>query len=561
MKKNDLYRACATTLVKQQTTNNKQISIIMKNKPCAAAAVPTATAVGTTTQPVTLPIPTVLAHAATLSDQQQLAFDRYLTGKNIFITGPGGCGKSNLLRNIYDHATNANKNIQVTALTGCAAVLLECKARTIHSWGGIGLGNDSVEVLVKRIRQFKCSLRAWTETQILVVDEVSMMSRATFDLLDAIGRCVRNNPIQPFGGIQLVFSGDFFQLPPVGSTDAGKQFCFQSAMWETAFGDDQYEFTKIFRQTDIVFTELLQSVRKGVIDKNGILLLKQCLVSNKPIVSAGANTGPNAQIEPTKLLSTKTKVDAINKQKLLLLGGTTVEFNATKVETNMAELSHKDRVARNKITTGEIAAEYQYMLRSVPCATTLTLAIGAQVMCIVNIRAPEESEEEKAARKKQNVKFVEPPLLLCNGSQGVIIGWKASAFHANSSSKPSPHPIVKFDNGEVRCMIPHLWPSARIPGLFVMQIPLILSWAITIHKSQGGTLGSALIDAGAEIFDYGQTYVALSRVKSLEGLHLASFDPTKIRANPIVMQYYQMLNTRRDNSKKRKRSKHAVLPK
>jgi ATP-dependent DNA helicase PIF1 len=145
-----------------------------------------------------------------LSREQQIAFDKYIQGNNIFITGPGGTGKSALIKKIYEHAYNSFKDIHVTALTGCAAVLLNCKAKTLHSWAGVGLGNGTIENLVLKIKKNKFAKQLWKDTDILVVDEVSMLSLKLFDTLNQIGKTIRSNQ-KPIGGIQIIFSGDFFQ--------------------------------------------------------------------------------------------------------------------------------------------------------------------------------------------------------------------------------------------------------------------------------------------------------------------------------------------------------------
>ena len=142
------------------------------------------------------------------SKEQEIAYNKYIEGKNIFITGPGGTGKTALIRCIQQDAYKKGIAIQVCALTGCAAVLLECKAKTIHSWAGIGLGNGSIEQIVQKVMKNKFSKTNWKATNILIIDEVSMMSLKLFEMLDAIGKAVRKNP-KPFGGIQLIFSGDF----------------------------------------------------------------------------------------------------------------------------------------------------------------------------------------------------------------------------------------------------------------------------------------------------------------------------------------------------------------
>ena len=142
---------------------------------------------------------------------QQQIFEAYLNGDNIFMTGPGGTGKTYTIKNIYKHAIENNKKICVTALTGVAAVLLDCNAMTLHSWAGIGLANKSDMAIINKIYKSKYYRHNWENTEILIIDEVSMMSAQLFDLLNKIGQIIRKNN-KPFGGIQIIFSGDFFSI-------------------------------------------------------------------------------------------------------------------------------------------------------------------------------------------------------------------------------------------------------------------------------------------------------------------------------------------------------------
>jgi ATP-dependent DNA helicase PIF1 len=439
-----------------------------------------------------------------LSRKQQIAFDKYVQGHNIFITGPGGSGKSALIRKIYAHANSQFKDIHVTALTGCAAVLLNCKAKTLHSWAHIGLGNGTIEQLVTKIKKNQFSKKIWKETDILVVDEISMLSLKLFDTLNAIGKAVRNNH-NPFGGIQLVFSGDFYQLPPVGDylEPDTQRFCFESDEWNSVFHRDcQIQLVKIFRQTDEIYSTILNQIREGKIKRKTNNLLLQ---------DVGRKYAENLVAEPTKLFPTRNKVEQINNNKMSALKTEEKEY-AIKYLKDL-EITKSERAIRNQFTEKEIQTELDFLAGNLLCDKLIKVKNYAQVMCVVNI------------------KTAEGDTLICNGSQGIIVSY----------CDITGCPRVKYNNGIEMVMNKNVWASDKIPGIGVSQVPLILAWALTIHKSQGATLDAAEIDVGSGIFECGQTYVALSRVKSLEGLYLTSFDATRIRINKKVKVYYEEL--------------------
>jgi ATP-dependent DNA helicase PIF1 len=438
-----------------------------------------------------------------LSIEQQIAYDKYVQGNNIFITGPGGSGKSSLIKMIYKHGYNQFKNIQVTALTGCAAVLLNCKAKTLHSWAGIGLGNGTIEELILKIKKNKFSKALWKSTDILVVDEVSMLSLKLFNTLNDIGKVIRGN-LKPFGGIQVIFSGDFFQLPPVGDhlEPDTQRFCFESEEWNSIFQlENQIQLIKIFRQTDDIYSTILNQIRVGQIKRKSYdILLKY----------VGRSFAENLVAEPTKLYPTRNKVENINNTKMASLNGEEREFKIKYIKD--LEMTKTDRIRRIEYNDKDIQIELDFLASNLICEKDMKLKIGSQVMCIVNIQSDTSIE-------------------VCNGSQGIV----------TSFCEFTGYPRVKFNNGIDRIMSRNIWESDKIPGIGVSQIPLILAWALTIHKSQGATMDAAEIDVGSGIFECGQTYVALSRVKSLDGLYLTSFDPEKIRINKSVKNFYDYL--------------------
>lgn len=435
----------------------------------------------------------------TYSKSQQDAFDKYKQNKNIFITGPGGSGKSKLIKDIQQDARTRNKEVQVCALTGCAAVLLECKAKTIHSWGGIGIATGTIQSIVSKIINSDFKRRNWKQIDILIIDEVSMMSLKIFDLLDAIGKKARNNN-KPFGGIQLIFSGDFYQLPPVGNKDEidTTRFCFESSLWHETFSlENHIQLIEIFRQKDPVYAKILNEIREGILHKSSCKILENYVHREIP---------QDLLISPTKLFPTRNKTDIINQSEMTSLTTDEVEYKFKYIYD--LPMSEKEKQVRLQHGPDRINVELDYIKGNLLCEEIVKLKIGCQVMCIVNIELANGD-------------------MICNGSQGIIIKMTTNNL-----------PVVKFNNGTEMTMGYHTWPSENIPGIGVSQIPLILAWALTIHKSQGATMDCAEIDVGNSIFECGQTYVALSRIKSLEGLFLTSFEPTKIRINKKVRDFY-----------------------
>ena len=445
-----------------------------------------------------------------LSPEQELALQAYHLGKNIFLTGPGGSGKTELIRRMVKLAQEGGKKIQVCALTGCAAVLLACKAKTVHSFAGIGLANGSVEEVIRKVVSNKYKLKNWLGVDILIIDEVSMMSWKIFEILDFIARKSRKKMQVPFGGIQVVFSGDFYQLPPVGSNEAGEEdssaFCFESPNWSKTF-DVTICLKTIFRQSDPVYTKILNQVRIGKLYKSSLDTLEKHLNKEFP-----------ANFKPTILLPRRKDAETINTKEINALVGESKTYKIAKVKdipltssNALSKASSSLPSAENKMVTEEqYENEYNYLVNNIIADKEIVLKVGAQVMCIANVDM--ESNEQ-----------------VVNGSQGIIVGFVGEL------------PLVQFNNGTKRTVGYHVWVSENLPNFGIKQIPLIYAWAITIHKAQGVSLDMAQIDAGSNIFECGQTYVALSRVKSLDGLFLTALNPQKIKVNKKVQEFYASL--------------------
>lgn len=431
-----------------------------------------------------------------LNSDQSLAFDAVKSGKNIFLTGPAGSGKSFLIRHIVEWAPTVSRTIAVTALTGCAALLLG-KAKTLHSWSGIGLGKESVETLVTNILKKPKQKRVWKKTDILIIDEVSMMTPELFEKLDLIGKRIRASE-KPWGGIQLILCGDFFQLPPVVKGISGEmllpgRFAFESLVWKASHLIPVV-LNKIERQTDPAFQTLLNECRIGAPSAATLALLK----------SRQGLDWKTQLIRPTLLFSRNADVDIINEKNIAALKKPLHMYDAeTKIEKNPED-------PEAEIPLGEYLTRVETKLDTDAnyCAH-LELCVGAQVMLLIN-------------------KDIEAGLV--NGSRGVIINFRTDGI-----------PVVQFRHGDPVAIERHRWTSNDCTAVHREQIPLRVAYAITIHKSQGATLDCALVDIGSSTFEFGQAYVALSRVRSLEALYIHTLNASKIRAHPAVTKYYEEL--------------------
>ena len=416
----------------------------------------------------------------TLDIKQLDIIESFIDGKNIFMSGPAGTGKSYLIKIIKELCVKHYKKCQVTALTGCAALLLDCQAKTIHSWSGINIKNYDLTINLNKIKKNK-KVSNWTDIDVLIIDEISMMSPELLELLDLIGKTFREND-KPFGGIQLIFSGDFFQLPPINKTDSETKLCFESDLWDKTFSKI-HMLTKIYRQEDKEFSKILNEVRIGKLRRSTAEVLNSRVIPYEN----------NNNIIPTIILPRTHAVENINNKEHNALPGIgktyIIKINQPKYEDHK-KLGISDYVIKKAIN---------FIEENNP---PIEFKIGDQVICTRNISDS-----------------------IVNGSRGVIIDTKS-------------YPIVRFHSGIVTEIGLFDIPHENIKGLHYRKIPLEYAWALTIHKCQGMTLDLCIMDIGRNIFECGQTYVALSRVKNLEGLYLLSFDSKSIKTKIIVKEFY-----------------------
>lgn len=419
-----------------------------------------------------------------LNEEQRKTLELFQDGENIFLTGPAGTGKSFTLKILCAWCKEEGIEYAVTSTTGISALLIN--GMTLHSWAGIGLGEEDRDRLLFRVRKSPRAVKRWCKTEVLIIDEVSMLSPLLFEKLNYIGQKIRQSD-RIFGGIQLVLTGDFAQLPPINSG-----FMFKSPLWKLAVPNIIY-LKKNMRQENLQFSKLLSEIRMGIITEDTIKILSSR-------INVSIDTGNN--IKPTQLYSYRDMAESINIESLCKL---------IREGNKLWTYKSNDEIKANISINNEYIEQYANRLdKTCQGKKELELCVGAQVMLLVNMNL-------KAG--------------LCNGSRGVV-----TKFENNL-------PIVRFINGLELPISHHTW-EMKIDNdisVFRTQLPLILAWALTIHKSQGSTLDCVSVDIGSTIFEAGQAYVALSRVKTLEGLTITDFDPKKIKVNLDVKEFYEKL--------------------
>lgn len=461
-----------------------------------------------------------------LSREQRHVLDLVVeSGKSVFFTGSAGTGKSVLLREIIavlrKKYAKEQDRVAMTASTGLAACNIG--GVTLHSFAGIGLGKEEVPELVKKIKRNQKAKHRWMRTKILVVDEISMVDGELFDKLEQIARQVRNNS-RPFGGIQLVITGDFFQLPPVPDGGRAARFAFDASTWTTVI-DHTIGLHHVFRQKDSAFADMLNEMREGRLSTASISAFKKL---SRPLET-------HDDIAATELFPTRNEVDAANTARMRMLKGNVVRYDARDGGTIV------DKAQRDRLLANCMAPE------------VLELKKGSQVMLIKNIDE-----------------------MLVNGSLGKVYGFMSESQFDSYNADPDDFETIQTADDEqlnqqqlkkkraisIAASTSQAWPLVRftmpdgttrdllcnreawkieLPNGEVQasrnQVPLILAWALSIHKAQGQTLERVKVDLG-KVFERGQAYVALSRATSMAGLQVLRFEPGKVMAHEKVRTFY-----------------------
>lgn len=414
------------------------------------------------------------------------------TGANVFLTGEPGSGKTHTVNRFVAWLRGRGVEPAVTASTGIAATHIN--GHTIHSWSGIGVRRELTKSDLHRITNNKRVANRVRNTHTLIIDEVSMLSARTFSMVETACRGVRGGTA-PFGGLQIVLVGDFFQLPPVvaraeddleptlfeASGARQNLFAFDSPAWR-ALNPMVCYLSEQYRQNDAIFLDILSAIRSRTVSAQHRKLLK-------------TRFAQQASDGTTQFFSHNSDVDRVNGAKLLKLPGDTHTF----IMESRGPKQLVERLARGCLSPEK-----------------LILKIGARVMFTKN--------------DIRQHRFV-------NGTLGTIIGFR----------KEDGYPIVKTNSGWTIFAEPAEWSIEESGQILarVSQIPLRLAWAITVHKSQGMSLDSAHMDL-SDAFEHGQGYVAISRVRTLDGLSLAGFNERALEVHPkITAQDAQFRNASR----------------
>ncbi|USZ14424.1 AAA family ATPase [Moraxella sp. FZFQ2102] len=408
--------------------------------------------------------------------KQSTALAILKTGQNVFLTGQAGAGKTYVLNQYIDYLRVRGVPVAITASTGIAATHMN--GMTIHSWSGIGIADSFEKVNLQRLAGREDYLDRIRNTKVLIVDEISMLHLKQVDAIDAVMRHFRKSEL-PFGGVQVIFSGDFFQLPPVGEKGetSKEKYAFMSKAWLECNFQICY------------LTEQHRQAGQGEREKYGLSLndilnqIRSQTVTQQAVDVLSGTQMHTVAMNRTRLYTHNTDVDKINQKELDQLDATPQSFVA--------------------VSTGEKALR-ETLLKSVRAPETLTLKIGAKVMFVKNM----------------------PLLGVYNGTMGEIKAFMGVSGKQYKDAKAVidevAYPIVQLNNGGEVLAEPEEWTTEGRDGevlASVTQVPLCLAWAITVHKSQGMTLDAAEIDL-SKTFEMGQGYVALSRLRSLDGLKL-----------------------------------------
>ncbi len=407
---------------------------------------------------------------------QSQALDILKMGKNVFLTGPAGSGKTYVINEYVNYLKNHGVDVAVTASTGIAATHIG--GMTIHSWSGLGIKDTLTDYDIEDLMERQYLYKRFQKTKVLIIDEVSMLHNYRLDMIDWICRQMKRDE-KPFGGMQIILCGDFFQLPPVTrlknlsyfDAEQELEFVYKSESFRNAKFTICY-LSEQHRQKDNTYLSILNQIREDKVSSRTLDLLKSRF--NQDLESVG---------EYTRLYTHNIDVDVVNKKHLDLIGEKSKKFYMTSSgSTGLSETLKKSCLSPEE----------------------LELKIGARVMFTKN----------------------HPEGLYVNGTLGVVKDFDSYGF-----------PVVLTNSGLELSVTPQSWrieEDGKVKAE-ITQLPLRLAWAITVHKSQGMSLDAMEVDL-SKSFVKGMGYVALSRVRTLEGIKLLGFNQMSLEVSSEVLK-------------------------
>lgn len=405
--------------------------------------------------------------------KQSQALRVMMSGQSVFLTGAPGSGKTFVLNQFIKLAKAAKKRVAVTASTGIAATHIG--GTTIHSWSGLGIRDSISERDEKWLKENDRLLKRYNNIDVLIIDEVSMIHGARLDMVNQVCKWLRESD-EPFGGIQVILTGDLFQLPPISRGDTTIDFVHLSKTWAELQPKSCY-LSEQHRQEADPLLDLLEAMRSNDVGEAHFDALSERLGREIPVGES-----------ITKLYSHNQDVEQINDSHLKALS---------------------DEAKTFVMETYGVQAKIDQLTKSVLAPEILELKVGAEVMFVAN-------------------NFSEGYV---NGSRGKVVDFKDGS------------PLVELQrNRRVIKVEKNSWALEEDgkERARVTQFPLRLAWAITIHKSQGMSLDSAEIDL-SRAFTPGMGYVALSRVRSLDGIYLKGINNTALAMHPEIFSFDELL--------------------
>ncbi len=413
--------------------------------------------------------------------KQEVALGILKAGRNVFLTGSAGTGKTYLLNKYVLYLKERGIEPAIVAPTGIAASHIG--GTTIHSFFGLGLVEEISDDYIGELFYRKFLQNRLKNLQVLIIDEVSMVSPVLFQSMDKILKAFRHSQ-EPFGGVQIILSGDFFQLPPISSSGQEIRFAWQTTLWQNSNLRVCYLEEKFRQEESDDLINILDEIRAGEVSENSLEIFQECYQKKL-----------DTKFRITKLYTHNVDVDRINQIELGKLNGKIKQFEAFTKGTR----KEIEKIFNSSLVTKE-----------------LHLKKGATVIFIKN-------------------NFEEGYM---NGTLGKVVD-----FTSEDDIHGGGLPVVEIFSGQQIVVKKEDWVKENDKGevkAFVSQIPMRLAWALTIHKSQGMTLDAAEIDL-SQTFEVGQGYVALSRIKSIKGLRLMGMNEVALKVDDAVLKIDQSM--------------------